>query len=223
MSTALTLSAALRARLDGLAPWLAPLGLRLILAYEFGEAGLEKLHGENWFARVMDKFPPPFSWIDTDLSWFMATWVELGAAAALVLGLGTRLAAYSLLVLTFVAVAAVHWPAEWSNLAQLWQGYEIRNMGFGNFKLPLLFVLMLLPLVLGGGGRLSLDALIAQKLPQTSEARADRAAWAALGLGLGLPLAILFPSFGLALMLLGGVLLAASARTLAREISAGVG
>jgi putative oxidoreductase len=211
---------ALRRRLDAAHPWLAPLGLRLILAYEFGEAGLEKLRGENWFARVSDKFPPPFSWLDADLSWWLATWVELGAAALLVLGLGTRLAAYSLLVLTFVAVAAVHWPAEWSSLAQLWQGYEIRNMGFGNYKLPLLFVLMLLPLVLGGGGRLSLDALISRALPAGSEPKADRTALAVVGLGLGLPVAILFPAFGLSLMLLGCVLLALSARGLLSELSA---
>ncbi len=103
-----TLPGALRARLDGLGPWLAPLGLRLILAYEFGEAGLEKLRGENWFAGVQSKFPFPFNHVDPELSWWLATWAELGAAALLVAGLFTRFAAYSLLVLTFVATAAVH-------------------------------------------------------------------------------------------------------------------
>jgi putative oxidoreductase len=196
----------LRSRLDVLQPWLAPLGLRLILAYEFGEAGLEKLRGENWFAGVQSKFPFPFNHVDPEISWWLATWAELGAAALLVAGLFTRFAAYSLLVLTFVATAAVHWPAEWSSLVQLWEGYAIRNSGAGNFKLPLLFALMLLPLVLGGAGRLSVDALIARWLPAAGAARVDRVAWALAGLGLGLPIAMLFPTLGLGLMALGTVL-----------------
>ena len=209
----------LRSRLDGLQPWLAPLGLRLILAYEFGEAGLEKLRGENWFAGVQSKFPFPFNHVDPEISWWLATWAELGAAALLVAGLFTRFAAYSLLVLSFVATAAVHWPAEWSSLAQLWEGYAIRNSGAGNFKLPLLFALMLLPLVLGGAGRLSADALIASWLPTAPAARADRTAWALAGLGLGLPMAMLFPSLGLGLMATGVLLIVIGARDARRKFS----
>ena len=221
MSALHTFPGALRARLDGLAAWLGPLGLRLILAYEFGEAGLEKLRGENWFAGVQSKFPFPFSHVDPEFSWWLATWAELGAAALLVLGLFTRFAAYSLLVLTCVATAAVHWPAEWTSLAQLWEGYAIRNTGAGNFKLPLLFVLMLLPLVLGGAGRLSLDALIGRWLPAAGEPRADRAAWALCGLGLGLPIAMLFPTLGPGLMALGAVLALLAGHRFRRELRPG--
>jgi putative oxidoreductase len=195
----------LRQRLDAAQPWLAPLSLRLILAYEFGEAGLAKLQGQNWFARVTDKFPPPFSWIDADLNWFLATWVELGAALALLLGLGTRIAAYALLVLSFVAVAAVHWPGEWSSLAELWRGYAISDQGFGNYKLPLLFVLMLIPLVLGGPGRLSLDALIARGLPPRQQRSDPLASTALVALGLGIPLAFLLPLAGLATAAFGAL------------------
>ena len=35
--------------------------------------------------------------------------------------------------------------------------------GYGNFKLPLIFVAMLLPLVFTGAGRLSLDELIRRR------------------------------------------------------------
>src|SRR5690606_17980295 len=152
---------AVTARLDGIGDWLAPLGLRLILAWEFWEAGIAKLGGENWFDQVQDRFPFPLDQVPASLSWPLATWVELIGAAALLLGLGTRLAAFVLLMLTAVATVSVHWPAEWSGLAELWQGYAITDRGHGNFKLPLLFALMLLPLVFGGGGRLSLDNLIA--------------------------------------------------------------
>src|SRR5690606_2741474 len=170
------------ARLEGLGAWLAPLGLRLILAWEFGEAGFEKLRGSNWFGQVRDGFPLPFSLVSADVSWFMATWLEIIGAFALVLGLFTRFFAFSLLVLTVVATAAVHWPDSWSTLGELWRGYAISNQGAGNFKLPLLFALMLIPLVLNGAGRLSLDRLFGPMLlPAAQPAVADGLAWSLAG------------------------------------------
>ena len=153
---------ALTERLDGTGHWLAPLGLRLILAWEFWEAGMQKYRGENWFAGIQDKFPVPFNLAPVDLSWTLATWAELIGAVALLLGLGTRFFAFALLVLTAVATASVHWPADYGSLSELWRGYAISDKGFGNFKLPLLFLAMLLPLALRGPGRLSLDALLAR-------------------------------------------------------------
>src|SRR3546814_15493745 len=76
------------------------------------------------------------------------------------MGLGTRLAALVLMVVTGVATAAVHWPADWSTLSELVQGYAITNKGHGNFKLPLIYLVALLPLVLQGAGKLSVDALL---------------------------------------------------------------
>lgn len=140
--------------------YVGPLLLRLLLAVEFGSAGLEKLHGDNWFADIQDQFPFPFNVIPVSLSWFMATWFELIGAAALVLGLGVRFFAVSLMVLTVVAIAAVHWPAQWTSLGELALGYAISDDGHGNFKLPLMYLVMLLPLVLQGPGKLSVDALI---------------------------------------------------------------
>jgi putative oxidoreductase len=192
------------ARLEGLGTWLAPLGLRLIMAWEFGEAGFEKLRGSNWFGHVQDNFPFPFSVVSPDVSWFMATWFEIIGAFALVLGLFTRFFAFSLLILTFVATAAVHWPESWSTLGELWQGYAIRNEGAGNFKLPLLFALMLFPLVLNGAGKLSLDHLLGRwLLPPPAAARADGLAWSLAGIAFGLPLAALFPALGLLLAAAG--------------------
>ncbi len=149
--------------LDGAGAWLAPLGLRLLLAWEFGEAGVEKWRGENWFASIADRFPFPFDLLPVDLSWAIATWAELLGAVALLLGLATRFTALSLGVLTVVAIAAVHWPSEWHSLADLWRGYAITDKGFGNFKLPLIFLVMLWPLLLNGAGKLSLDAWIAKR------------------------------------------------------------
>jgi putative oxidoreductase len=191
-------------RLEGLGSWLAPLGLRLIMAWEFGEAGFEKLRGDNWFSHVQDDFPFPFSVVSTEISWFMATWFEIIGAFALVLGLFTRFFAFSLLILTFVATAAVHWPDSWSTLGELWQGYAVSDKGAGNFKLPLLFALMLFPLVLNGAGKLSADHVLGRRLlPAAPAARADGLAWSLAGVAFGLPLATLFPAFGLLLAAAG--------------------
>lgn len=191
-------------RLEGLGDWLAPLGLRLIMAWEFGEAGFEKLRGSNWFSNVKDDFPFPFNVVSTDISWAVATWFEIIGALALVLGLGTRLFSFSLLILTVVATAAVHWPDSWSTLAELWNGYAVSDQGAGNFKLPLLFALMLLPLVLNGAGKLSVDHLLGRRVePGAVAPRADGQAWSLAGVAFGLPLAMLLPAFGLALAAAG--------------------
>lgn len=200
---------ALRERLDGTGEWLAPLGLRLVLAWEFWEAGVQKWRGENWFAHVQDKFPAPFHLAPADLNWHLATWAELAGAVALLLGLGTRCFAFVLLVLTAVATATVHWPADWSSLSELWRGYAITDRGFGNFKLPLLFAVMLLPLVLRGAGKLSLDHLLAARAGSAGGPPAqDVAAWGLTAALLGLPLLMLLPALGGALLAAGLLLLA---------------
>jgi putative oxidoreductase len=149
--------------LDRIGSWLPQLALRALIGWEFLEAGIEKLRGENWFADVADKFPFPFSVLPPDVSWFLATWTEVLGGICIWLGLATRFWAAGLLILTIVAIAGVHWPAEWSSLSELWKGYAITDRGYGNFKLPLLFIAMLLPLLFTGAGRLSLDELIRRR------------------------------------------------------------
>lgn len=150
--------------LDSVGEWVALLLIRGLLAYEFGTAGLKKLNGSNWFGNVRDNFPFPFNAIPVEISWFIATWFEILGAAGLLLGLFTRFWAFSLIVLSVVAIFGVHWPDEWSSLAELWKGYAVSNKGFGNYRIPLLFIAMLLPLGLLGGGKLSLDAMLARRL-----------------------------------------------------------
>lgn len=62
---------------------------------------------------------------------------ELIGAVALVIGLGTRFFSLSLIILTIVAWASVH-------------------AGNG-YKLPLMYLVMFVPLLLSGPGKLSLD------------------------------------------------------------------
>jgi len=150
--------------LDGVGLWIGLLGLRLLLGWEYFESGREKFLGENWFADIQGQFPYPFSIVPPAISWQMATWFELIGGIALVIGLGTRFFGVSLFVLTIVAIAAVHWPAEWMTFGNLLQGYVITDQGRGNFKLPVIFMAMLLPLILSGPGKLSVDALIRRSM-----------------------------------------------------------
>lgn len=155
----------LTARLRAAGDYVWPLALRAILAWEFWESGITKLRGSNWFGDIpwadwQKGFPWPFDILPQNLNWLAATWGELAFAVLLLFGLFTRFAAIALIVITAVATAAVHWPAQWDSLEALWRGYVITAKGAGNFKLPLLFIVMLLPLVFHGGGRVSLDYLL---------------------------------------------------------------
>lgn len=138
------------AGLDAASLWIAPLALRLILAKEFWDAGIAKLNGANWFSDIQGQFPFPFNLLPPEFSWHLATGFEIVGPLALVLGLGTRFFAFSLSVLTLVAIAAVH----------AGHGYTISA---GGWKLPLIYLAMLLPLILSGPGKLSLDHVLRQR------------------------------------------------------------
>jgi len=149
--------------LDPAGEWVALLPIRLLMAYEFGKAGMTKFNGNNWFANYQDNFLFPFNYVPVEVSWFMATWAEILGGLCLFFGLFTRFWAFSLIVVSIVAISGVHWPDDWSSLAELWKGYAITNKGFGNYRVPLLFIAMLIPLVFQGPGRLSIDGLLAKK------------------------------------------------------------
>ena len=145
------------------ADWVALLPIRLLMAYEFGKAGMTKFNGNNWFANVQDNFLFPFNYVPVEISWFMATWAEILGGLCLFFGLFTRFWAFSLIIVSIVAISAVHWPDDWNSLAELWKGYAITDKGFGNYRVPLLFIAMLFPLVFYGAGKASLDNILARK------------------------------------------------------------
>lgn len=134
----------LLAGLDFFGAWLPQLALRLLLAYEFWNSGMEKLYGDNWFMDIQDRFPFPFDHVPAEISWQLSTWFELIGPVALVLGLGTRFFAVSLSILTVVAIVSVHGG----------RGYNVCDQGW---KLPLIYLVMFLPLIFAGPGKLSLD------------------------------------------------------------------
>ena len=140
----------LTTRLDQAGSCLGLLGIRLLLAWEFWEAGIQKFTGENWFINVQEDFPFPFNIVPVDISWFLATWSELLGAVALVIGLGTRFFSVSLIILTIVAWVSVHSG----------NGYNVCDNGY---KLPLMYLVMFVPLLLSGPGKLSLDLWLARR------------------------------------------------------------
>lgn len=211
MPSLLQTTRALHAHLHALGRWLAPLGLRLLLAWEFFESGREKWQGNNWFDDIQAGFPLPLRWLPSALNWQLATWMELVGALMLLLGLATRTTAAALIGLTVVATAAVHWPMQWDSLAELAQGYAITDQGFGNFKLPLLYVVMLVPLLLNGPGALSLDAWWQrQALPRVASTPRS---WGLLAAAVALPLSWLLPAAALGLLLVAGGLLLVACNT----------
>jgi putative oxidoreductase len=129
---------------DATGHWIGPLVLRLILAKEFWDASIKKLDGANWFNDIQAQFPFPFNLFSPEFSWHLATGFEILGALVLVLGLGTRFFAFSLSILTLVAIATVH----------AGHGYTLSE---GGWKLPLIYLAMLLPLILSGPGKLSID------------------------------------------------------------------
>ena len=152
------------ALLNNIGDYVPPLFLRIILAIEFGTAGIEKFHGTNWFQEIT--FPFPFNLLSPEVSWNLATYFEIIGAAALVLGFATRFFSMSLVILTIVAIASVHWPAQITSINDLITGYRIvdeQGDGFGNYKLPLLYIVMFLPLIFKGAGIISVDYLIKRK------------------------------------------------------------
>jgi putative oxidoreductase len=200
----------LTARLRAGGDYLWPVVLRLVMFWEFWESGTKKLGGNNWFADIpwadwQKGFPWPFHVIPTDLNWFAATWGELLFSVMILLGLFTRFAAFSLIVITVVATAAVHWPADWSSYSQLWDGYVITSKGAGNYKLPLLFIVILIPLLFNGGGKISLDHLLLKitgRDVNTKKHIGDGIAAGLMFAVLGITTIFLEPAWGIAFMVL---------------------
>ena len=121
--------------------WQAAFGLlmlRLFAAYEFLESGLEKWNGENWFAEINSQFPFPFNLLSDTVNWNLAMWAELVLSALLI-----------------VVVTAVAWSAVHAGL-----GYNVCDNGY---KMALIYLVVLFPVLLQGAGRLSLDALLKKR------------------------------------------------------------
>ena len=87
--------------------------------------------------------------------------------------------------MSIVAISGVHWPDEWNSLAELWEGYRVTAKdGSGNFRVPLLFIAMLFPLMFAGGGKLSLDRVLLNLTGRSTDRGGRAADMTATGLAL---------------------------------------
>jgi len=197
-------------RLRAAGDWVAPLGLRLLLAHEFYKAGNMKSGVDGvpgWFAGK--DFPIPFDWFPAGMNWAMVTWTEILAGLALMLGLFTRFFAFTLVVVTTIAIVSTHWPESFDSLGQLWEGYSVSRVVEdgefrGNFRVPMLFLAMLLPLLFMGGGKLSLDHLILTLTSRADLIHERNNDFLALSLALlipGIVLIYLLPIWGIVFLL----------------------
>ena len=203
-------------RLRGAGDWVAPLGLRFLLAHEFWTAGVGKFgvgtEAPNWFAN--QDFIFPFGLLSANANWVLVTWGEILAAIALVLGLFTRFFAFTLLIITVVAIAAVHWPASWDSLGQLWEGYSVSRVMDdgefrGNFRIPFLFMAMIVPLIFMGGGKLSLDHLLlkfTQRVELIEQRNQDFLAFGIAAFIFGLVAVYLIPLWGVLFLIASAAL-----------------
>jgi putative oxidoreductase len=141
---------ALYERLNSVGEFLPQLAIRALIAYEFFEAGIEKFRGQNWFDQIQSHMPFPVHLIPADISWMMVTWTELVGSAAILFGFATRFSALTLIIITLVAWYSVHSGS----------GYNVCSNGF---KLPLIYLVLLLPLLFSGAGKASIDNLLARK------------------------------------------------------------
>jgi putative oxidoreductase len=154
--------------------WMTQFLFRLFLWYEFLQSGLDKLPAgnksvffvelidhmadgdtsilkrfleNNWFSKVSTHFPPLIRMLPDDFNWLVVLFVELIFSWLLLFGLATRWSAFLLLVLSTAAWYSVH--------AHF--GYNVCANGW---KMPLIYIVMLVAIIAQGPSKLSLDCFI---------------------------------------------------------------
>ena len=136
----------------------AALILRIILGVVFFPHGMQKLlgwYGGLWFSGTMHMFTTNKG-IPT-LFAFLAIMAEGLGSLGLLTGLLTRVAAFGITVNMIVAVTMVHWQ---NGFFMNWFG----NQKGEGFEYHLLVIAIGIALMIRGGGALSIDKMIADKL-----------------------------------------------------------
>jgi putative oxidoreductase len=131
------------ARLDFLPPLLA----RIVIGVVFMKSGWGKLHNLDQVTAFFTDLGIPAPQIQAP---FVAG-TELVCGALVLAGLATRLAAIPLIGTMVVAIATA-----------LWSNIDGPNALFGTVEF--LYIVLLVGLVIGGGGRLALDAWIDRRV-----------------------------------------------------------
>ena len=118
--------------------------LRLVVGVLMLTHGMSKFH--NLFGDEPIQFPDPIG-VGVTASLALTVFAEVLCSILLIFGVGTRLAALSLLFTMLVVVFIVH-----------------SNDGFARQELPLLYAAIYMVIAVTGAGRISIDSLIYKKL-----------------------------------------------------------
>lgn len=134
----------------------APLPVRLMVAVGFLVHGLPKFTGEGhgMFQGMLTGIGVPAPGL---LSWVTPA-VEVGAALLILAGAHTSLAAAALLPVMLVALVTVHLPSGFSFMNVTGMADQGPTFGMPGAEISLIYIAMLLTLVLGGSGPLSVDS-----------------------------------------------------------------
>lgn len=136
-------------------PTWATLPLRIALGLVFIAHGAQKVFGlwggPGW--AKFTSFSPPFSWMQPSAFWMSAAAIsELAGGVLILLGLLTRLGALMIVPVMMVAVFGVH----------LSGGFFMgRGDAPDGIEFAFTLLMMALALVVAGGGRASVDAMLA--------------------------------------------------------------
>jgi putative oxidoreductase len=136
----------------------ASLVLRLFLGAVFFPHGAQKVFGwfgGHGFSGTMEAFTVKMG-IPAFLA-FLAILAESGGAVALITGLLTRVAAFGIMCNMVVAIFMVHLP---HGFFMNWFG---KQQGEG-YEYHLLVIAIAIALMIKGGGRWSIDGLVAKKM-----------------------------------------------------------
>jgi putative oxidoreductase len=136
----------------------AALVLRIILGVVFFPHGMQKLlgwFGGPGFSGTMNMFTDNMG--IPSLFAFLAIMAEGLGSLGLLTGLLTRVAAFGITVNMMVAIATVHWK---NGFFMNWFG----NQKGEGFEYHLLVIAIGIALMIRGGGALSLDRVIAEKI-----------------------------------------------------------
>jgi putative oxidoreductase len=140
-----------------------PVLLRLIVGFGFMSHGLAKLtRGADSFTRILAALGMPFPAL---LSWATIL-LEIFGGAAFLLGALVTLVSIPSLVVLLVAIVTVHLPNGFSSIKL--QSVDAMGAHFGQpgYETDLLYIACILALMLCGAGPLSVDGLIAHRLPK---------------------------------------------------------
>ena len=135
----------------------SPLPIRLIVGYGFMAHGLAKLsRGPDAFATVLDTLGVPLPLI---MSW-LTTVVELAGGGAVLLGIGIPLVAPPMAIVLLTAMFTVHIRYGFFSVKLAQVTEEGTKFGTVGYEIILLYLAGLAALVVGGPGRLSLEAWV---------------------------------------------------------------